>query len=245
MDFFAVASADQVWNLSPIMVSEREKRGLSARYKEKQITVPMGTDLSGTHPAAEPDDRWTIAFMGHLRPGQGAEFLIDAIPDILQQLPDVRLMIIGTGPLEADLKSRVISSGISQHVTFTGFVPDHQSLLKLLRNCTIGVAPYVDHADTFARYGDPGKPKAYLSAGLPVIITRVTPVAHEIDQEQCGIAIEYSRKALVDAVIALLDDESKLKAYRENAIRFARKYEWDKVFIGAFASFWNRSGECS
>ncbi|KKQ34450.1 MAG: Glycosyl transferase group 1 [Microgenomates group bacterium GW2011_GWA2_37_6] len=47
LDRLAVSRSHKVWNLSKIMVSEREKSGISREFRDKQIEVPIGTDIRG------------------------------------------------------------------------------------------------------------------------------------------------------------------------------------------------------
>lgn len=230
IDNYSVRHCDLVWNLSPVMVLEREKKGVEKIYREKQITVPIGTDLNVERLPFEKINRYEIAFMGHLREGQGVEFLIDLLPEIIKKIPQVKLVLIGTGPLEEKLKSQVKKAGIESRVEFTGFIKDNREMQNRLAKCAIAVAPYVDDAKNFTRYTDPGKPKAYLASGLPVIITDIVQVAKEIQKTKCGYAVNFEKDEFVKSIVMLLENKEKLKLYRENAVEFAKKYEWNKVF---------------
>lgn len=230
LDSFCVRHCDLVWNLSPVMIEEREKKGVEKKYRQKQITVPIGTDLNVKRLSFEKINRYEIAFMGHLREGQGVEMLIESLPEVLKEIPKAKLILIGTGPLEQKLRTMVSKLGIKEKVEFTGFIESHNEMQNRLAKCAIAVAPYVDDEKGYTRYTDPGKPKAYLAAGLPVIITNIVQVAKEIDKAQCGKAIGFSKKELVRAIIDLLKDEGKLKLYRKNTIEFAKKFEWEKIF---------------
>lgn len=230
LESFSVRHCDLTWNLSPVMVTAREKKGVEKKYRKKQITVPVGTDLNVKRLPFEKIDRYEIAFMGHLREGQGLDLLIASLPEVLKKIPRARLVLIGTGPLEEKLKTQVLKLGIEKKVEFTGFIEDHTKMQNRLAQCALAVAPYVDDEKGYTRYTDPGKPKAYLASGLPVVITGIIQVAKEIDKARCGIAISYNQKELVEAIVSLLKDEKKLKLYRKNAVELAKKFEWRKIF---------------
>lgn len=237
MDKYCVYNCTKTWNLSPVMATEREKIGI--RAEKNQITVPVGTETNVNRLPLEKINKHSIAFLGHLRAGSGIEFFIDALLEIVEQVPDVEMVLIGTGPLEDEIKKKAKAHGLEDHITFTGFVKTQEEIQKIIARCAIGIAPYTDDKKTFTRYTDPGKPKAYLASGLPVVITKVPQVAWEIEKERCGLAINYDKKELVDAVVKLLNDEELLKEYRENAIKFAGKYRWDKIFTDALESTLN------
>ena len=234
LDQLAIKKSDKVWNLSPIMVKEREKKGVRARYREKQITVPIGTDVRKKPLAFRAIDRYKIIFMGHIREGQGVEMLIHAMRDVIKKIPEAHLLIIGGGPLENNMRNQVKRLKLEKKVKFTGFVKKFTDVQKYLQDGAIAVAPYVDDSRTYTRYTDPGKPKDYLASGLPVVITKVPQVAYEIEKNKCGLAINYNKRELTDAIVRLLKDEGKLSFFRKNAFKMAEKYGWDKIFDEAF-----------
>ena len=173
--------------------------------------------------------------MGHLRSGQGVDMLIDAMKDVVKKVPRAHLLIVGGGPLEARYKKQVGNLKLKQKVKFTGFIKEFVDVQKFLIDAAVAVAPYVDDSKTYTRYTDPGKPKDYLASGIPVVITKVPQVAFEIEKNQCGIAINYKKEELVDALIKLLKDDKLLILFRKNALRMAKKYEWEKIFDKAFS----------
>lgn len=234
IDRFCVRNCDQVWNLSPAMADAREKRGVPSRYRAKQIVVPTGTGVSAGAEWPSNMDRNRIAFMGHLRPGQGVETLILALPEILREVPEARLRIIGTGPLEGELRQKVSKLGLDGHVEFTGYVEGYNEMLDKLAQCGLAVAPYVDDGRTYTRYSDPGKPKDYAGAGLPVVITRVPLVAWEIERCGAGLAIDDDIDQLVSAILSILRrSDAEYGELRKRVLDFARDYSWGNVFTKA------------
>ena len=230
LDRLAVAKSYKVWNLSPVMVKEREKKGISQSYRDKQITVPIGTEIPSNRISALRIDRYKFVFMGHLREGQGVEMLISIMPDIVKKVPKAHLLIIGGGPLENELREKVKKLKLEKNVQFSGFVKDFVDVEVMLQDAAFAVAPYVDDKKTFTRNTDPGKPKDYLASGLPVIITKVPQVAYEIADKKCGIAINFDKDELIMAVEALLRDDILLRKFRHNAIGMAKQYTWEKIF---------------
>ena len=125
------------------------------------------------------------------------------------------------------------------NIEFTGFMGEMKKVYKKLSACAIAIAPYEKSKETISQYTDPGKVKNYFSVGLPVIITKVPQIAYEIDREHCGVAIEYDKKEFIDAVLELLEDETKLKQYRKNVLKIRRKYSWDTIFNRALQAIPN------
>lgn len=245
LDKLCVRACDKTWNLSARMAEEREKAGLPSRFRTKQIVVPIGTfPIMGAS-----DTEWdphNIAFVGHLRPGTGLETLLDAMPMVVRHIPTASLQVIGGGMLEDKLRAQVRSLGIQGHVVFTGFVSNHRDVEQLLLRSAVGVAPYPDDPLLFTQFTDPGKPKLYLSVGLPVVITRTIPFASEIEAHGCGLGVTYDKEAIAQALVFLLSDTERLRQFRARVLAYADELRWDRVFSDALCasnlSVFNHSG---
>lgn len=231
MERFAIARSGAIWNLSPAMIEARE--GTSTSIAEKHVIVPIGTrsEQGGLIPSVP--DRHRIVYFGHLRSGQGVERVLAVMPDVIAQVPHAHLLIIGGGPLEPSLRSEIARLKIEDHIRITGFLKEIREAYQLLRTSAVAVAPYADVPENFTRYTDPGKIKDYLASGLPVVITNVPRVAEEIAARGCGIAIPDTPEALAAALTRLLQDDRFWQSCREQAVRMAKDYAWDRVFSRA------------
>ncbi len=230
LDYFCVKYADIVWNSSHVMeldpmMRERLKLGYPKDWLKKQIQVPDGTDYYPI-PPFNKINRYEIGFVGHLKKEMGVQLAIESIPYIVKELPKVKLLIIGSGPLESELRKQ--AKGMP--VEFTGFMGDINKVYERLSRCAIAIALYEESKQNISQYSDPGKTKNYFSVGLPIIITKVPKIADEINREKCGVAIHYDKKEFVDAVLRLLKEDSLLKMYRRNVLKLRKKYSWDGIF---------------
>ncbi len=234
IDRLCCARCDLVWNISPNMTDARLKNRAVREGRAPEAVVPNGSNFSEIKrlPVSEIH-RHRLAFMGHLRKNQGVELLLASFPEIRRRVKDATLEIIGTGPLEEELKALAARLGIAGEVRFSGFIKDHAELEERLARSAVGVAPYSPSDDSFTYYADPGKPKTYLAAGLPVIITDVPAIAREIERERAGVLVGYDEKALADAAVRLLTDEPFYAECRANAIALGSLYDWDNIFGSA------------
>lgn len=228
LDFLCVKYSDMTWNSSAVMpidpmMQQREKQGYPVSLRKKQIQVSDGTEIIHL-PSFSKINRYKIGFIGHLRPGMGVEMLLLAFRLILKQIPEATLLIMGSGPLEE--KFRKQASDLP--VEFTGFIGEIDDVYKKLSYCAIAVAPY--EAGSISEFTDPGKVKSYLTAGLPIVITRVPVVAGVIDRKKAGIATNDDAKDFARGVIEILDNTKKLQAFRKNALTLRNEYSWDHIF---------------
>ena len=196
IDRTCVRGCDQTWNLSSRMVTARESHGVEKDCRKKQITVPIGTDLRVQPQPLDRIDRYAIVYFGGLMEKQGVQLGIEALPLLRKSVPQSRLLVIGGGSSERmnQLKQMAQSLGVADCVQFTGVIEDHGEALERISCCAVGIAPYTDDPDNFTQYTDPGKPKAYLAAGLPVVMTDVPEVAQIIARAGAGFVVSYNAR---------------------------------------------------
>jgi glycosyltransferase involved in cell wall biosynthesis len=187
--------------------------------------VPMGAWTERV-PTAPTDGfaRRRVVFLGHLVERQGVALLLDALAEC-----GIAADVVGTGPLEADLRERAARLGID--VTFHGYVADHRDVERLLSGASVAVAPYRRSDDTFTRYADPGKLKAYLAAGLPIVMTDVPPNAGELAAEAGAEIVEDDAGALAAALERALASPEQWVERRVAALAYARRFDWN-VLLG-------------
>ena len=179
-----------------------------------------------------PEDGWRsrrVAFLGHLVQRQGVSLLLDALALLRERGVAVSAMVIGGGPLEQELRETSRALGLADTVTFHGFVEDHRDVESLLAQASLAVAPYEPTLDSFTRYADPGKLKAYLAAGLPILLTDVPPNARELAENAGAEIVPFDAAALARAIEDGLANRSQWQSRREAALAYARGFDWSTV----------------
>jgi glycosyltransferase involved in cell wall biosynthesis len=188
------------------------------------LVVPMGAWVERVpRTSAESFRGGRVVFLGHLVERQGVATLLDALDG---RPADV----IGTGPLEAELRARA-----PENVTFHGYVADHADVETILSRAAVAVAPYAQTADTFTRYADPGKLKAYLAAGLPTVLTDVPPNAHDLAQHAGADVVADDTAAIRSAIARALASETEWERRRDAALTYARRFDWNVLLGDALA----------
>ncbi len=228
--------ADAVWNVSASMEEARKQDGINANRRAPQIETPLGNRYSEIPKLPfEKIDPNLIVFLGSLTHEQGLSTMLEAMPKLRQEMPVVKLRIIGDGPESSSLKRLAVERSISDSVEFTGFIEDDLRATELVAEGAVGIAPYAQTADTYKRFADPGKVKIYLAAGLPGVISRVPRVAKLIEESEAGIAVEPDAANLANALSGLLSSPERLRKFRSNAAALGRRFDWDAIFDRAFS----------
>ena len=97
--------------------------------------IPNGTDLAFSANGAATGARAngsTIATVGRLERYKGHHRVIAAFPEVLRGRPDARLLVVGTGPYEEELRRQAAELGVAAEVEFTSTPPDRPAAMAEL-----------------------------------------------------------------------------------------------------------------
>lgn len=229
-----VKNADEVWNVSPKIAEGREKFLSISQKKYPQKVVSSGIWIKKVKQFPFSKVRkHQLLFLGHLLKKQGLQMVLDAIPTIVKTIPDFKFLILGGGEYKSSLMNKVKQLKIEKHVEFKGWITNREIIDTTLGESAAAIVVYVPEKEklyNFSYYGDPIKLKEYLASGLPVILTDVSHNAKEIEERKCGIVVEYKKEDIANAVVTILSDEEKLEEYRNNAINYAKEFDWNIIF---------------
>jgi len=234
IDTLCTKNCDVVWNLSPYMANERQKKGID-EGNSSQIVVPVGINCNEI-PPINLTDRKTFVYLGGLHDYYGVELIIDCLVELSKKELKFNCVIIGRGSLEDRLRESIEENNLEEYVDFRGFVKEDEEVNKILKKCAFGLAVYRPDSTSFKKYTDVTKPKTYMSFGLPVVITDVPPIAKKIREDGAGVVINYDRSELEDAIVKLLTDDDFYNQSRENAIQLVSRYDWNKIFSDAIST---------
>jgi glycosyltransferase involved in cell wall biosynthesis len=110
---------------------------------ERIDVIPMGVDLRGTFiPGQATRSGASLLFVGRLVEKKGLAYLLDALPPLLADFPDLTLRIAGDGPDRSTLEQRATSLGVTGNVQFLGRIGNDQ-LPALYQHAEIVVFPSV------------------------------------------------------------------------------------------------------
>lgn len=229
LDRYCVSQANETWNLSVAMATERAQGGLTTEAASRQRTVPVGTHaLKRPVRALKPEYYPELVFLGILSPEQGIELLLEAWPRVLVAVPKARLTVIGSGPLADSVRNS------RAPIRFLGYLPEQANVDNYLAAADIGLAPYEIRSDSFKQFTDPGKIKSYLGAGLPIVMTNISAIAQEIKRVGAGKIVTNDVEALVEGIVSLATNSDEYEQAARAAQKLAQGYLWTNIFDTAF-----------
>ena len=191
--------------------------------------VPNIIDLSRFHPAhAAAANAADAAARPHVLVARNLEPLYDnatalrAFAMVLQQCPQARMTIAGTGPQEAELRQLAQQLAIADAVTFSGRL-DRDEMAALLRHSTVALNPsLVDNM--------PNSVLEALASGVPVVSTRVGGVPHIVQDGVTALLVPPRDPAAMAAALLRVITDAPLAARLACAgLQDVQRYTWDRV----------------
>jgi len=132
--------------------------------------------------------------VGRLVPQKGQSYLIQAMPKVLEEFPQAKLLIAGEGPLHEQLSSLILNSGVDGHVNALGCRQDVKDLLAI---SDIFVFPSISE----------GLGVSLLEAaamGKPCVASRIGPLPEVLEDGESGLLVPPQSPAmLAEAVVYL------------------------------------------
>ena len=168
-----------------------------------------GVAVPASLPARDPDGPDVVA-VGRLVPKKGLDVLVDAVPALLPAHPDLRVVILGDGPLRGALQQQVDALGVGDHVRLLGARPHDEVLDR------IGDARVLCFPARIAPDGDrdsmPVVVKEAMARGVPVVASDLVAIPEMVD-ETCGVLVPPDDVAALAAALAdVLGDPDRARA---------------------------------
>lgn len=225
LDRFGIKNANQVWNVSTRIVGQRKKQGVS---EEKLFLVPNSPAFeSAKRLPYEKINKHDLVIVSHLTKAIGFPLVFRAIKNLSQKYKDLRLVVIGGGPDEEELKNMVEELGIYKEVVFLGRIP-HRKVLDKLSQSAVGLALYTG-GEAWTEFGDSMKAREYMACGLPVVMTAIPSTADDVEKNEAGLVVGLEQKEFEEAIDFLFSDPKVYSKMRENAIKLAQRFDIVKV----------------
>lgn len=176
----------------------------------RMVTIPngidpaeLGYDEAAGETALEPPYIQSIL---QLIPYKGPDILLRAFAEMRGSHPDVRLRLIGDGPMRAECEALAKQLGISDYVDFLGF-RDRKYVGEALRGCSVFVLPSLTNSESFGIVVAEA-----MALDRAVIGSRIGGLPELIDDERTGLLVPPGDVTALAAAMARLISDPALRA---------------------------------
>jgi len=205
-----------------IVVNEGAKQYYSSFIEEEKIRIiPYGVDLERFRYTPLPESH-KILMVSRLIKRRGADYLVNAMHEVVKVFHDAELHFVGEGPRMETLRRRAEELGIGFKVFFHGNV-SAEKLVELYRNC------YVFCHLSFADGWNQPALEA-MSTGRPIICTDA-PHNSMVENEKTGFLIPFGdTDMLAEKLIYLFANyNSAEKMGIEGRIKAENEHNWSEI----------------
>lgn len=202
-------------------------------YSSKTSVIPVGVDLSRFQPSTNHNlplsvKRPYILFVSKLdkfHAYKGLDVLLHAFKTVILQFPDIALLVIGSGELQAAYEQLVRSLGLTSYVQFLD--------IKIYDNVEYYSASELVVVPTknWRQEGFGLVAVEALACEIPVVTTDYVATAGEIAEHGLGAVVPPKNKEkLANAIIQLLSDVQRRKKIGEKGrIIIKQKYSYNNI----------------
>ncbi len=210
--------------VSPSTRDDLVRRGLP---RDRIVVIPNGLDHDRYSPGEVRAEDDLVVFVGRVEYYKGVDVLLDAWPRVLAERPRARLVLVGAGTAEGEMRRRASSDRLNASVSFEGFVSE-DAKIDWLRRAAVVVQP--SHKE--------GWGLTVLEAnacGTPVVATEVPGLRDSVRSGETGLLVPRGdAPALADGLVRVLSDSCLRDRLAAGARGWAERFRWDEV-AAAFA----------
>ncbi len=221
--------------------SEWSRKALEPAFgwKGRMEVLPSGIDTERFHPGVSDaivrqrhalGSAPVICCVSRLVPRKGQDMLIRALPAVAREVPDVRLLIVGVGPYDADLRKLAVSTGVAERVVFSG-AASYEELAAYFRAGDVFAMPCRVRWFGFDVEALGAVFLQGAAVGRPVIAGDSGGAPETVIQGKTGLAVDPTRPGpLADALTSLLSDPTRARAMGKAGAEWVhREWTWERM----------------
>lgn len=208
---------DLVFANSNYTKSNLEKVGINSSI----VVVPNGVDLERYGKiVVDKFEHPTICTISRLVKYKRVDDLIRAVDLIREDIPDVKLKVIGSGPEEGNLSKLVKELGLEENVEFLGFIEDHNDVIRVLKASHVFALPSV--VEGFGMVVIEA-----LAAGIPYVASNISPI-YEVTKGGVGGLLfkPMDHEDLAQKIKVILNSSDNLL---DGLDGFIEDYNWGRI----------------
>lgn len=168
------------------------------------------------------DDTVLIASIGRLTPQKGHEYLFKAVEKIREEFENFKVLVVGSGEREEELRHLVSRLDIEDKIIFFGFREDVYQILKEV--------DFLLHTALWEGFGY--VIAEAMAAGKPVVATDVSNIDEIVSDGRTGYLVESCNpKNIADKTLQMIKSSSRSKMGRAAREVIEQKFSFEKMIF--------------
>ena len=168
-------------------------------------------------------DTINLIFVGRLSPEKGVNIIIQALSEVVKEINNIKLTIVGDGPRKAFLESEVEQYNLGNHIAFIGAVPEREVFDRMGECDMLVLSSFME--------GIPMVLMEAMALELPVVAPRVAGIPELVIDNENGLLFDPANADQLSEKIIMLAKDSKLriKLGKEGRKKVLNEYSINKA----------------
>ncbi len=208
-------------------------------WQGRMELLPSGVHTDAFHPSVSDaairerhalGDAPVVCCVSRLVARKGQDMLIRALPRLSESVPDVRLLIVGSGPYDQTLRKLARETGVDERVIFTGAVP-YSELPAHFRAGDVFAMPCRSRLGGLDIEALGAVFLQAAAVGRPVVAGDSGGAPEAVRHDETGLVVDpESPRAIADALASLLLNPARATAMGEAGAEWVHtSWTWDAM----------------
>ena len=225
-----IKKADHIFTVC----EEAKKRLLNLGANDRNVSIVRNTPELDKFNPAEPAypgvlnrlrDKFIILYVGLIIGGRGIDVSIKALKEVSRVTPDIKLVIVGNGKLEKEIRKLVRNLDLQKTVYFEGWV-DNKLIPKYMSSCDLGLLPFMN--SLHINHTLANKLFDFMAVGKAVLCSDVNPMKRIINKTGAGYLFDAENIISLKNRILEIAEDSMLNQKGKLGLEYAKKqYNWE------------------
>ncbi|NOU36674.1 MAG: glycosyltransferase family 4 protein [Kiritimatiellaceae bacterium] len=152
---------------------------------------------------------FVVVHHGVLHPNKGNDRIIRAMADLKNKLPNLKYLLVGSGPEMNRLKLMCSELGMTDRVIFTGWLPTEQDVVEAIRTADVGLVMRIGQFSDNFHVTDTLSHE--MACGLPILAARLKGVEELVKENKTGLLFDPNDMFTLKAQLTTLHHQKDLR----------------------------------
>ena len=231
----AISYADVVFAVTQQQKETFVARGAPADKVTVMLNVPDTYFWEQYIPqTSRPKEQFVLICHGAIEERYGHDTMLQAVQRVKDQIPGLRLCILGTGSYRDQFLAQIKAMGLETTVQYLGWVSVSQ-MVEELYHADVGIV--AQKSSLYSNLVHTGKMYDFLAFGKPVLATRLKSVQAYFGEDALRFFEPGDPESLAKGILDLYQHPEKRQALVENSQKLYNQYKWEnqkQVYLSTY-----------
>jgi len=197
-----------------------ESYGVTQKIKLWQSGIDINRFKKGNSIRSElkiPSDAFVLVFVGRVAKEKNISFLIEIMPSLSHLKRDIRLLIVGDGPVRKELEDYAKILKVRDKIIFTGYIPPER-IPDVYHSSDVFVFSSLTETQGLVTF-------EAMAAGLPVVAVSAYGIKYTLQNCKGALLVNLNHRDFISQIEKLMD-KNFYKKMSKNSLSFVKNYDY-------------------